>query len=375
MKIEIFEMERAQSLWENRVKYNLTESGVHPYTLEKFLRSDEIEKLLSIRLGYGQTNGSEELREAISRLYPGTDLDNILVTNGSAEANFVTIWQNLEPEDELILMLPNYMQIWGLARSFGIKVRPFHLKEELKWGPDLDELKGLISPRTKMIAVCNPNNPTGAVLSESDMKEIVRIAQEADAWIYSDEVYKGAELDGVETQTFWGFYDKVLVCCGLSKAYALPGLRIGWLVGPKKKIEEAWAYHDYTSISSGILSNWIASLVLEPERRKKALDRNRKILNENLAVLEEWVQKHKPLFELIPPRAGGVAFLRYNMKINSTEFADKLLKEKSVFIVAGDFFGMDHYIRIGIGTEKDYFKAGLSLIDETLEEISGKSSF
>lgn len=374
MKIEIFEMERAQSLWENRVKYNLTESGVHPYTLEEFLRSDEIEKLLSIRLGYGQTNGSEELREAISRLYPGTDLDNVLVTNGSAEANFITIWQNLEPEDELILMLPNYMQIWGLARSFGIKVRPLHLREELKWGPDLDELKGLISPRTKMIAVCNPNNPTGAVLSDSEMKEIASLAEEANAWIYSDEVYRGAELDGEETPTFWGLYDKVIVSCGLSKAYAFPGLRIGWLVGPKKKIEEAWAYHDYTSISSGILSNWIASLVLEPERRKKALNRNRKILNENLAVLEEWVQKHKPLFELIPPRAGGVAFLRYNMKINSTELADKLLKEKSVFVVAGDFFGMDHYIRIGIGTEKDYFKAGLKLIDETLEEISGNSS-
>jgi len=187
MKIEIFEMERAQSLWENRVKYNLTESGVHPYTLEEFLRSDEIEKLLSIRLGYGQTNGSEELREAISRLYPGTNLDNVLVTNGSAEANFITIWQNLKPEDELILMLPNYMQIWGLARSFGIKVRPFHLREELKWGPDLEELKSLISPRTKMIAVCNPNNPTGAVLSDSEMKEIARLAEEADAWIYSDE--------------------------------------------------------------------------------------------------------------------------------------------------------------------------------------------
>ena len=374
MKIEIFEMERAQSLWENRVKYNLTESGVHPYTLEEFLRNDEIEILLSIRLGYGQTNGSEELRQAISRLYPGAGLDNVLVTNGSAEANFITIWQNLEPEDELILMMPNYMQIWGLARSFGIKVRPLHLREELKWGPDLEELKSLISPRTKMIAVCNPNNPTGAVLSDSEMKEIASLAEEADAWIYSDEVYRGAELEGEETPTFWGLYDKVMVSCGLSKAYALPGLRIGWLVGPKKKIEEAWAYHDYTSISSGILSNWIASLVLEPERRKKALDRNRKILNENLAVLEEWVQKHKPLFELIPPRAGGVAFLRYNMKINSTKLADKLLKEKSVFVVAGDFFGMDHYIRIGIGTEKDYFKAGLKLIDETLDEISGNSS-
>ena len=292
MKIEIFEMERAQSSLENRVKYNLTESGVHPYTLEEFLRSDEIEKLLSIRLGYGQSNGSDELREAISRLYPRTDLDNVLVTNGFAEANFITIWQNLEP----------------------------------------------------------------------------------DAWIYSDEVYRGAELDGKETPTFWGLYDKVMVSCGLSKAYALQGLRIGWLVGPKKKIEETWAYHDYTTISSGVLSNWIASLVLEPERRKKTLDRNRKILNENLAVLEEWVQKHKPLFELIPPRAGGMVFPRYNMKINSTELADKLLKEKSVFVVAGDFFVMDHYIRIGIGTEKDYFKAGLSLIDETLEEISGNSS-
>ena len=374
MKIEIFEMERAQSLWENRVKYNLSESGVHPYTLEEFLRNDEIKKLLSIRLGYGQTNGSDELREAISRLYPGTDLDNVLVTNGCAEANFITIWQNLEPEDELILMLPNYMQIWGLARSFGIKVRPFHLKEELKWGPDLDELKGLISPRTKMIAVCNPNNPTGAVLSESEMKEIASLAEEAGAWIYSDEVYRGAELDGEETPTFWGLYDKVIVSCGLSKAYALPGLRIGWLVGPKKEIEEAWAYHDYTSISSGILSNWLASLVLEPERRKKALDRNREILNENVAVLEEWVQKHKPLFELIPPRAGGMAFLRYNMKINSTELADKFMKEKSVFVVAGDFFGMDHYIRIGIGAEKEYFKAGLKLIDEALEEISENSS-
>ncbi len=146
------------------------------------------------------------------------------------------------------------------------------------------------------------------------------------------------------------------------------------MVGPRKKIEEAWAYHDYTTISSGVLSNWVASLVLEPERRRKTLDRNRKILNENLAVLEEWIKKHKPLFELIPPRAGGVAFPRYNMKINSTELADKLLKEKSVFVVAGDFFGMDHYIRIGIGTEKDYFKAGLKLIDEALEEISGNSS-
>ncbi len=369
MKIEIFEMERIQSLWENRVQYNLTESGIHPYTLEELLDEKEIKKLLALRLGYGQTNGSEELREAISRLYPNTELDNILVTNGSAEANFISIWSNLEPGDELILMLPNYMQIWGLARSFGVKVKPFHLREELNWGPDLEELKSLISPKTKMIAVCNPNNPTGAVLTEEVMNEIIRLAEDTDAWLYSDEIYRGAEINGEETPTFLGRYEKVIVCGGLSKAYALPGLRIGWLVGSKPAIANTWAYHDYTTISSGILSNRIAALALQPELRTKILKRNRKILEENLTILENWVKKHKSLFHLVPPQAGGVAFPSYTMTINSTELANKLLHEKSVFIVAGDFFKMDRHIRIGIGVEKDYLLAGLGLIDETLREI------
>lgn len=369
MKIEIFELERTLSLWENRVKYNLTESGIHPFTLNEVLSQDEIKELFSIRLGYGQSNGSEELRDAISQLYPGTDMDNVLVTNGSAEANFLAIWTYLEPEDELIYMLPNYMQIWGIARSFGINVKSFHLREELNWGPDLEQLKSLISPRTKMIAVCNPNNPTGAVLSEEEMNEIIRLAEQTDAWIYADEVYRGAEYEGKETPSFLGKYEKAIVCCGLSKAYALPGLRIGWLVGPKKSMEKAWAYHDYTSIGSGIISNRIATLVLRPEPRNKILNRNRRILIENLAAFQEWIGKHNSLFELIPPRGGGIVFPRYNVEINSTELATKLREEKSVFIAAGDLFGMDHYLRIGIGTEKDYFLTGLSLIDETLEEI------
>ncbi len=370
MKIEIFEMERTQSLWENRVKYNLTESGVHPYTLKELLEPDEVRELLSLRLGYGQTNGSEELREAICRLYPGTGLDNVLVTSGSAEANFLAIWSMLEPGDELLLMLPNYMQIWGLARSFGVAVKPFHLREKFNWAPDLPELESLMSARTKMIAVCNPNNPTGAVLSKKEMEEIIRLAGKAGAWIYSDEVYRGAEINGEESPTFLGRYEKTIVCGGLSKAYGLPGLRIGWLAGPRSVIDNVWAYHDYTTISSGALSNRLATLALEPERRRKILTRSRNILRENLAFLEAWVERHKPLFHLIPPRAGGVAFPRYTMPVNSTEFATRLLDERSVFVVAGDCFQMDGYIRLGIGTEKDSFQAGLRLVDETLKETA-----
>ncbi len=369
MKIEIFELERIQSLWENRVKYNLTESGFHPYTLNELLTEKEIDKLLSIRIGYGQTNGSIELRGAISLLYPGADQDNILVTNGTAEANFIGVWSNLEPEDELIIMLPNYMQIWGLARSFGTTVKPFHLKEELNWAPDFKELESLVSPRTKMIAVCNPNNPTGAILSKQHMEEIIRLAETVGAWIFADEIYIGGELNGIETPSFWGLYDKVIISSGLAKSYALSGLRIGWLAGPKDIIEKAWLYHDYTSITTGILSDYVGTLVLQPDMRKKVLARSRGLLNENLTVLTKWAEKHEDLFKFIPPRAGGMSFLRYNMDINSTELAARLREDKSVLIIAGDCFGMDHYIRIGIGGEKGHLLAGLNLIDETLREI------
>ena len=369
MKIDIFELERRQSVWENRVQYNLTESGVHPYTLSELLTEDDIKELLSIRLGYGQTNGSIELRETISRLYLGTDLDNVLVTNGSSEANFIGIWSLLEPEDELILMLPNYMQIWGIAHSFGITTKPLYLKEHLHWQPEIEELEGLLSPRTKVIAICNPNNPTGAVLKEEVMQEIVNQAKKSDAWIYCDEIYRGSEIEGNETSSFWGLYNKTIISCGLSKAYALPGLRIGWLIGPKSTIEKMWSYHDYTSIASGILSNRIATLVLQPARRQKVLDRNRLMIRDNLIILKKWVEKHSDTFQFIPPQAGGIAFLKYSMDINSTEFTTKLREEKSVLIVAGDCFGMDHYIRIGIGSERDYLLAGLALIDEVLEEI------
>jgi aspartate/methionine/tyrosine aminotransferase len=369
MKIETFELERTQSLWENTVEYNLTETGIHPFTLEELLNHDEIEKLLSLRLGYGQTNGSIELREAICALYPDTTINNVLVTNGSIEANFVAMWSLLNPGDELVLMLPNYMQIWGIARSFGIKVKPYYLKEELGWQPDIEEVKKLVTPNTKVIAVCNPNNPTGGILSRSNMLEIIQLAKDVDAWIYADEIYRGAELSGIETPTFFGMYGKAIVAGGLSKAYALPGIRIGWLIGPLQNIADMWSRRDYTTIATSILSNRVASLALQPTMRMNILKRNRKILNENLGLLKKWADGHPGLFSFIAPQAGGMVFVKYTLNINSTELVTKLRKEKSTFIVAGDCFGIDRRVRIGIGSEHKYLMAGLNRISETLEKI------
>jgi len=369
MKIEPFKMERMQSTWENVVKYNLSESGVHPLALQELINQEELDELLSLGLGYCQTNGTPELRETISRLYPGSNIDQILVTNGSAEANFVLIWSNIEPGDEVLFMLPNYMQMWGLTRAFGAIVKPFFLKENLKWAPDVEELKKLITDKTKMIIVTNPNNPTGAILSEETVKTIISLAQEADAWILADEVYQGAELENEITPSFYGKYEKVIVVNGLSKAYGLPGLRVGWIVAPEDFIKKTWPYHDYTTIAPSILSDRLAQIALTPRNREKILKRTRDILKANLPVLESWLKEHSDIFTFIPPQAGAIAFVRYNLRINSTQLAYKLIEEKSVLIVPGDHFEMDHYLRLGFGEKEKKLLEALELIKETIQEV------
>ncbi len=367
MKAEIFSLERTQSLWENTVQINLTDSGVHPFTLQELLTPTEIETLLSIRLGYGQTNGSIELREAISQLYPGSTIDNILVTNGTAEANFIMSWAMLEPGDEILYMQPNYNQIGGLARCFGAKVVNFYLQEKLGWQVDLAEIEEKISPKTKLIILCNPNNPTGSTINNNIMEKITNLASKSGAYLYVDEIYRGSELNGLETPTFWGKYDKVIIGAGLSKSYGVPGLRIGWLVGPSEFISTAWAYHDYTSITAGILSHYLGSLALQPERRKKILDRSRQILNKNLAILTDWMKSFPNLFSLVPPQAGGMAFLKYFFPMNSTDLSTRLREEKSLFILPGDCFGLDGYIRIGIGADTHHLSQGLALFKDWLQ--------
>ena len=372
MKLRTFEMERWQSTWENQVEYNLSESGVHPLQASELLEGQQAE-LLSRSLGYIQTNGSVELRKTIAAQYTNADSDNILVTNGSAEAIFITMWSFLERGAEIVVMLPNYMQIWGLAKTFGADVKPFRLHtHEDEWVPDLRALRKAVSKRTRLIAVCNPNNPTGAILREEVMDEICDIAKKTGAWILSDEVYQGAELNGKTTPSFWGKYEKVIVTNGLSKAYGLAGLRIGWLATTKDLANKLWSYHDYTTIAHSALSDYMARRALEPDMRRKILSRTRGILQTNLPIIKEWLDRHKDNFSFVPPLAGAIVYIKYNLKINSTHLAERLVKEKSTLIVPGDQFGMDGYLRIGYGPQSDYLIAGLTRIDELIQQLKPK---
>jgi aspartate/methionine/tyrosine aminotransferase len=374
-----FDMERMMSKWENVVEYNLSESGVHPTTVRELLGDwTRVEELLDTELNYPQTNGIVELREHIAALYSGATPDNVLVTVGCAEANFITLQTLLTAGDEavstseMVVMLPNYMQIWGLGHNYGFRVRAFHLEEERGWSPDLDELNEAVTERTKLIAVCNPNNPTGYILTQEEMDVIVAAAERVGAWLLADEVYSGAErLTDAETPSFWGRYDRVLAMNSLSKAYGLPGLRIGWVVGPVDVVDDIWARHEYTTISATMLANKLAAIALSPQVQPRLIQRARDYIRRGFPILDGWLESHEGTFTLVPPQAAAVAFVRYHLDVNSTELVERLMREKSVLIVPGDHFGLDHHLRISFGLPPDYLRAGLDRIHQLIAELGG----
>lgn len=373
MKLEPFAMERMQSTYENEVEFNLSESGVHPLTVRELLDDPgDWDGLLDQPLVYTQSNGTRELRQRVAALYPGATPDHVHVTNGGSEANYVVTWRLVEPGDEVVLMVPNYMQTWGLSRAFGGAVREWRLRPDhggRRWVADTDDLRRLVTAKTRLVIICTPNNPTGARLGESELDEICRIAGQSGAWLLSDEIYRGAERDGRESPSVWGRYERAIVTSGLSKAYGLPGLRIGWVVGSPDFTASTWSYHDYTTIAPGALSDRLARAALMPDRRQRLLGRARRIVRDNFPVLEDWLARQPGAFTWIAPDAGAICYAQYHHDIGSLDLANRLRTEKSVLIVPGEHFGMDRYIRFGYGERADYLRAGLARVSELLAGV------
>ncbi|HEX9704164.1 MAG TPA: aminotransferase class I/II-fold pyridoxal phosphate-dependent enzyme [Gemmatimonadales bacterium] len=353
MRFVPFDLERWQSTYENRVRFNLSESGVHPFSIEELLglAGTSAVPLLDVRLGYSQSNGTDELRQRIAALYPGASPDQILVTVGSAEANFAICWRLIEPGDKVAVMLPHYMQTNGLAQNFGAQVRPFHLHFGRGWEPDPAELRAAIAPGTKLVVITNPNNPTGHVLSEETRKIILERTAEVGAWLLADEVYQGAERGGRTTASFWGTSERVIIVNGLSKAYGLPGLRIGWIVTAPALSAELWARHDYTVIGPTGASDLLARTALEPQARQKIIERTRRILNTNYPVLETWLKGFGDTFAWHPPDAGAICFVKYRAAVSALEIVEQVRAEHSVLLVPGEHFGLPGYLRLGFGND------------------------
>ena len=224
---------------------------------------------------------------------------------------------------------------------------------------------------TKVISIVNPNNPTGTIFSPEEMDAIVEAADAVGAWILADEVYRGAErTQDEETSSFFGRYDKVLAVGSMSKAYGLPGLRIGWIVAPTNTVEDLWRRHEYTTITATMLSNHLAAHALSPEVRPRLINRTRNYIRKGFPILQKWMDDKKDLFTYTPPHATAVSFIKYNLGINSTELMLKLIKDESVFIGSGDSFGIDHHMRIAFGQEESLLEEAFRRIQRTLESLT-----
>ncbi len=373
MDLDLFHMERYQSVYWHQVEYDLSESGVLPMTIRELLGpAADVEGFLYTTLGYPLSEGSDESRAAIAEWYPGATPEQVTMTNGGSEANFLSLFSLLGGGDRLAFMIPNYMQGSGLGRAFGAGTDRFRLKlHGDRWALDLEELDRAVSKRTKVIMVCNPNNPTGSVLTEAEMDTIVRIAERRGAWIVADEIYRGAELEGnATTSSFWGRSERVVITSGLSKAFAMPGLRVGWSVAPPKVIDRIRRRHDYTTLTPNIVSDRLAALAMIPDVRESILARTRAIIRANYPHLDTWLRSHADVLRWARPAAGAITYAKVGLPGTTRGLAERIRTEQSVLVVPAEMFGLKKGMRFGFGYDIEHTLKGLARVDEVLAQIA-----
>jgi aspartate/methionine/tyrosine aminotransferase len=358
-----FELEFYQSQFEHTVEYNLADSSVKCVTTREWLTEEEIEALLDTGLFYPEVNGTRQLRERIAALYPQAQPNQVLVTVGAAQANSMVCGALLAPGDEVVVRSPGYRQVWGLAKNAGCVVHELPLHRERGWRIDPDQLDALVTEHTRLVAIVNPNNPTGSVLTPEEMRRIVAACARVGAWLHADEVYRGTELhqEG-ETPSFWGMYDKLICTNSLSKAYGLSGLRIGWALAQPDVIEQLWRRHEYAVIAAAAPSMTLAAIALAPAKRRALLDRQKGIARRGWQVLEGWLAQQQGVFDVLPSAATSIAFVRYHVPIASFELAERIRQQASVLLAPGAYLGAEQHLRITLGYEPERVRAALDRV-------------
>lgn len=372
MKIKEFGVEIWMNDYENTCRYNLAETCVESLTVEQLLemsgkRDTILDELLPMKLTYGAIEGSDRLRDNIISLYQKQKRDNILITHGAIGANALVHEALVSPGDKVIAVLPTYQQHYSIPESYGADVHIVKLKEENQFLPDLDELRQLATEGTRLIAINNPNNPTGALMDEAFLEQVVEIARSCGAYLLCDEVYRGTDEEGNGfTASVADLYEKGIGTSSMSKTFSLAGLRLGWLAGPLEVIKAVCIHRDYNTISVGMLDDHFASIALEC--RDAILERNRHICNTNREMLDAWVAK-EPLISYIRPKSGTTALLKYDLDMSSRDFCVGLLEAKGVMFTPGSVLDMEGYVRIGYANNPQVLETGLAKVSEYLAEL------
>jgi aspartate/methionine/tyrosine aminotransferase len=371
MDIKPFAVELWMNEFEQQCDFNLAETCVESITIAQLLElagRDEtaLTELLPLKMTYGAIEGSDRLRNAIAAFYDRQAPDNILVTHGTIGANSLVHQALISPGDKVVSIVPSYQQHYSIPNSIGADVQLLHLRAENDYLPDFDELRTLATPDTRMIAVTNPNNPTGALIDGDNLEELIAIARDADAWLLCDEVYRGTDQQGSGiTKSIADIYEKGISTASLSKAFSLAGLRVGWIAAPREVFEAVMIHRDYNTISVSMVDDLLAALAME--NYEKILVRSHEITRSNLRTLAEWVEQ-ETMISWVQPRSGTTALLKYELNMSSREFCTSLLQETGVLFTPGSAFDMEGQVRIGYANGSAVLSAGLEKVSAFLAD-------
>ena len=368
MKIKPFAVEEWMNAWEVGAKYNIAETCVDSISMNDLFeltgedKTEFLNRLCARRLSYGDIEGLPEFRKGVCGLYKTLNIENIVPTHGASGANHHVFYSLISPGDRVVSIMPTYQQLYSIPESYGADVQILHLSKENNYLPDLEELRRLVTPETKMICINNPNNPTGALMSEQMLREIVEIARSADAWILCDEVYRHLSQEDGWCPSIVDLYEKGISVSSMSKVFSLAGLRLGWIATHDMSVVKSCLSHrDYNLVSCGVFDEMLAAVALK--HRDKLLERSRKIVRENLQILDDWVGS-EPHVSYVKPKAGTTALVYYDLDISSYEFCEEMYKKTGAFVTPGDCFEVPHSMRIGYAYGKQDLIDGLKAISE-----------
>lgn len=368
MKINPFAVEEWMNAWEVGAKYNIAETCVDSISMNDLFeltgedKTEFLNRLCARRLSYGDIEGLPEFRKGVCGLYKTLNIENIVPTHGASGANHHVFYSLISPGDRVVSIMPTYQQLYSIPESYGADVQILHLSKENNYLPDLEKLRRLVTPKTKMICINNPNNPTGALMSEQILREIVEIARSADAWILCDEVYRHLSQEDGWCPSIVDLYEKGISVSSMSKVFSLAGLRLGWIATHDMSVVKSCLSHrDYNLVSCGVFDEMLAAAALK--HRDKLLERSRKIVRENLQILDNWVSS-EPHVSYVKPKAGTTALVYYDLDISSYEFCEEMYKKTGAFVTPGDCFEVPHSMRIGYAYGKQDLIDGLKAISE-----------
>lgn len=376
MNIKPFAVEEWMNAYETGAKYNIAETCVDSISLDELFElsgTDKdafLNKLCARQLTYGAIEGSSDLKEGIASLYRTMAPQEIVPTHGASGGNHHVFYSLINPGEKVISIMPSYQQLYSIPASLGADVKIMHLKKENGYLPDVDELKKLAEGGVKMICLNNPNNPTGALIPEEILQKVIRIARDFDAYLLVDEVYRHLIQSDDWQPSIVDMYEKGISTSSMSKVFSLAGIRLGWIAThDKDALKQMWSHRDYNLISCGMIDDAIAALALKS--KEAILKRNKKIIRENLAVLDEWIEK-EPRLSYVKPEAGTTALVYYAFPLDSYTLCRQMYDACGAFVTPGDCFDEPCSMRIGYAADRDTLEKGLKAMSTFFHSLETK---